>query len=952
MLKGTSNEWVTEEVLTATKGLVTITDITEYGIKDGDRLSFQVTLDPLIEGQSANIRLAFYTDTVNTITVHGNVVTEKDGVSRLEDVIVPIGTTRLRLFLQDRTEDALATHTFKVRRLKMERGDMVSPWTSHISEDLNNAYPKYIGYSDVGIYSDKDRNWFSERLSTRDTVILMGTGLNASQVGSLTTDFFSIATGERIETSYKFSQIALYNKNKEYIGIRHTGAPYWDAMEIPEGSQLGTTAGWTVATTPPSDKVVAFTRLSWRDKWLEKNDPKWIIIRKVKEIGGYAKYTTKNGGWTKAPIHESTPLGGYKAGDLWYWQGEDFPGRNYFPLRRFSENPGTGVSAVPNGFRIKDRYAQNPWSRDNEISSFLSPSTKYSVAFNQKLISGTYSVPTVSGTIRFLIPGKTVNIFGTGEHSTYVSYNSPEDISRHSIITYGTTTGEIEFYNVMIEKGSSFSAYSPAPEDLTNGQSSGYFIATKDSDTFDFNDFTFYKSELTDEDYQTMPAPEDNVPNPENYIWRPLYQAYANSIDGVEKFSTVYPEGVPVNGYKKGDLWYWQGEDFPGRNYAKVNNPENPDFNFISSGGGTFAVKYSTEQDGFYTENHRKLQFTNLENGVYHFSFLAKARPEGDASYVTLTTGMDSRVILMKKDLTDEYVRYYTTFEFGGDKEVSLVFYNISYWNKVQVGNTLVDYSPAPEDLTNGQSSGYFIATKSSNEFNFNDWEYVGDEPYDKPSNIGFCEWWGDKPSDYEWQLIHEAWGWKLPNGHIDRFTTVYPNENLLRNTGYDKGLDNWSTNQTVKEIVQDPYYGACLKFQQPGEEPTANRVFVHPISNREVGANYVLSFRAKADGNLGLNVGWYSELKVIQLSSSWSYYEIPLTAKSVDAAINFMAGALNAPVYLTRVKFEKGTQATVWNTRPEESGSNTYPTDVGHSYQGAKAENEFIWSSIGQEPM
>lgn len=39
----------------------------------------------------------------------------------------------------------------------------------------------------------------------------------------------------------------------------------------------------------------------------------------------------------------------------------------------------------------------------------------------------------------------------------------------------------------------------------------------------------------------------------------------------------------------------------------------------------------------------------------------------------------------------------------------------------VNKGNIKYPWSPAPEDLTNGASEGYFIATKSSNEFNFND---------------------------------------------------------------------------------------------------------------------------------------------------------------------------------------------------------------------------------------
>lgn len=48
------------------------------------------------------------------------------------------------------------------------------------------------------------------------------------------------------------------------------------------------------------------------------------------------------------------------------------------------------------------------------------------------------------------------------------------------------------FEQTSMYKGSELYPWSPAPEDLTNGKSSGYFIATKSSDEFNFNDFALY----------------------------------------------------------------------------------------------------------------------------------------------------------------------------------------------------------------------------------------------------------------------------------------------------------------------------------------------------------------------------------------------------------------------------------------------------------------------------
>src|SRR5699024_8066843 len=100
-------------------------------------------------------------------------------------------------------------------------------------------------------------------------------------------------------------------------------------------------------------------------------------------------------------------------------------------------------------------------------------------------------------------------------------------------------------------------------------------------------------------------------------------------------------------------------EEVGDSNLALEDDPEDPDRNYITSGGGTSVVEYDPEQEGFYTNNHRARDFKHLlKKGTYTISLDAKKRPEGDAPYAILTENINSRRFVQPESLTDNWQRY------------------------------------------------------------------------------------------------------------------------------------------------------------------------------------------------------------------------------------------------------------------------------------------------------
>ena len=121
------------------------------------------------------------------------------------------------------------------------------------------------------------------------------------------------------------------------------------------------------------------------------------------------------------------------------------------------------------------------------------------------------------------------------------------------------------------------------------------------------------------------------------------------------------------------------------RNLALNDNPQNPDANYSSSGGGTSAIQYSTQDSGYYTTNHRRRSFGILKAGSYTLSIKAKKR-DGTSGYGILTSikGYTESVV-PKTSLTTNFIIFNYNFTIQQDKELVLLFYDTVYWKDIQL---------------------------------------------------------------------------------------------------------------------------------------------------------------------------------------------------------------------------------------------------------------------------
>ena len=141
-------------------------------------------------------------------------------------------------------------------------------------------------------------------------------------------------------------------------------------------------------------------------------------------------------------------------------------------------------------------------------------------------------------------------------------------------------------------------------------------------------------------------------------------------------------------------------EEVVDSNLALEDDPEAPDRNYITSGGGTSVVEYDPEQEGFYTNTHRARDFKHLlKKGSYTISLDAKKRPEGNATYAILTENIGGKSFIQPGSLTDNWQRFSVTFTVEDETLTrKLIFYDTLFWKniKLEKGTKATDRTLAP----------------------------------------------------------------------------------------------------------------------------------------------------------------------------------------------------------------------------------------------------------------
>lgn len=175
------------------------------------------------------------------------------------------------------------------------------------------------------------------------------------------------------------------------------------------------------------------------------------------------------------------PLNGYQEGDIWHWQdldGIEIGGRNLLVESEL----------------IKGRYINSSTTYQGNVSTrgfFITP---------PKPIDGA----------KYLTASITANISLENLRIMFLDSNL-EKISYHQETSGLSQTWEVpsnsEYYvfcthnqygnKYKLEKGNKATDWTPAPEDLLpQGATEGYFIAGRDSESFDFNDWAYYSQPI------------------------------------------------------------------------------------------------------------------------------------------------------------------------------------------------------------------------------------------------------------------------------------------------------------------------------------------------------------------------------------------------------------------------------------------------------------------------
>ena len=415
--------------------------------------------------------------------------------------------------------------------------------------------------------------------------------------------------------------------------------------------------------------------------------------------------------------------------------------------------------------------------------------------------------------------------------------------------------------------------------------------------------------------------------NPTKYSWSQIkgdagetqytHIAYANSSDGVDGFTTVYPNLNLLDGTK----------DFSGT----WNNSSH----WVTDGTykGLSVKKRTSQWNGIYKT------FTAPKDGIYTFSAYIKS--SGNSANVYRYGGINSTlsqgaiqqkignnfdwtrdsVTLNLKANDDAWIRY----EITGTGADSILW---TAGHKYELSSTSTPYMPSDSEVITA------------------DWpSYIGQYTDLTQAN-------STNPSDYTWSLIrgndgetshvHTAYAWSSDG--TDRFTKDYPNENLF--------VKSRAERTGSREFVNSPNWDMAPIIDKYG-----------------VDREYSVSFDLKSKVAGGINV--YSQngsgtrydigSKTIQATTEYKRYSYTFRPRASNmemkqAMLAFYGTYDSGRIpFVKNVKFELGNKVTIDTPSPKEDYENAYPSYTGtysdFNVEGSDNPKDYAWvRSMGSD--
>jgi hypothetical protein len=168
----------------------------------------------------------------------------------------------------------------------------------------------------------------------------------------------------------------------------------------------------------------------------------------------------------------------------------------------------------------------------------------------------------------------------------------------------------------------------------------------------------------------------------------------------------------------------------------------------------------------------------------------------------------------------------------------------------------------------------------------------------------------------------------------VDFWNTIYPFEiggrNLLRNTDFRNGLNNWFNWGTATREVVDLNGKKWVHLSQ--NDSNRWRGISQLVLSIKPSTPYTVSFIAYSQNNSVMTVGFHQRLGNTIVTQNWQTftltnspkkysYTFTTTGSSIDL-FNFMIGNDQSPfdIYITDIKLELGNRATDWTPAPEDN--------------------------------
>jgi len=244
---------------------------------------------------------------------------------------------------------------------------------------------------------------------------------------------------------------------------------------------------------------------------------------------------------------------------------------------------------------------------------------------------------------------------------------------------------------------------------------------------------------------------------------------------------------------------------------------------------------------------------------------------------------------------------------------------------KIEKGEVSTIYTPAPsEDPVNAYPT--YIGTLTN---------------YSKTPSTN--------PADYKWNVdpksaLKKAW---CTGENGEGFTTVYPGENLLLNSTFEDGLQNWNYGGNSWEKDTEVLFNGHFSVKQSFTGASTSDKYLSQTAKNGVveGDDVVWSVWAKSDNINGkLHLELFGSVYKVDAPVGTEWKRISVKGK-LKTTFNVYAWNMTSGTYwISEPKLEKGTDLSPYTPAPLEDPLGAIPKYIGTSKNGGEKYADYAW--------